>query len=169
MFCLYEYLCSMCMQFPKRPEEGIRFPGTGVNRWLWVTTTWVLVLLILQEQPVLLATEPSLQPACWPFLSIQSYGIKYIHSEGPVFSKHLDSDTSGRDNTFDSLGFCLASWRKAFYFWSFHVSTPYWLLNILVAHSQGSGPIFSCSVIIIPSEVVIRHLNDISPHIPKAN
>ena len=26
------HLCVMCMQCPQRPEEGVRSPGTGVNR-----------------------------------------------------------------------------------------------------------------------------------------
>jgi hypothetical protein len=32
LFCLHVCLCTTCMQCPPQPEEGIRSPGTGVNR-----------------------------------------------------------------------------------------------------------------------------------------
>lgn len=30
MFCLFEYLCSVCAWYPRRPEETIRSPETEV-------------------------------------------------------------------------------------------------------------------------------------------
>ena len=39
MFCLYVYLCTMCMECPHRPEEDAGSPGTGVTDgyepWSW--------------------------------------------------------------------------------------------------------------------------------------
>ena len=31
MGTLYVCLCTMGMQYPQKPEEGIRFPGTGIT------------------------------------------------------------------------------------------------------------------------------------------
>jgi hypothetical protein len=52
-----------CMQRPQRPEEGSETPGTGVTGGCeppW--GCWELNTGPLEEQPVLLTTEPSLQP-----------------------------------------------------------------------------------------------------------
>jgi hypothetical protein len=31
MFCLCACLCTTCVQFLRRPAEGVRYPGTGVT------------------------------------------------------------------------------------------------------------------------------------------
>jgi hypothetical protein len=40
--CVYEYmhLHYVHAQWLGRPEEGVRFPGTGVNRCLWANVCW---------------------------------------------------------------------------------------------------------------------------------
>jgi hypothetical protein len=58
VFHLRVLLCIM-----QRPE-GIRSPGTGFHRWLsnhHVGAIWEMNLCSLEEQSVLLITEPSLQ------------------------------------------------------------------------------------------------------------
>lgn len=64
--CLHVFLpvciCTTDAWYPWRPEEGIRFPGTGVPdccELLWVC--WEVNLGPLQEQHLLLTTELSLQ------------------------------------------------------------------------------------------------------------
>lgn len=58
--CAWIWVHAWC---PWRPEDGVRYPGTGVtdscNRpW----RCWGLNLVPLKEQPVILTTESSLQP-----------------------------------------------------------------------------------------------------------
>lgn len=54
VFCLLVHLCTRYRQCPRRPEEGIRFPWTGV------TTGCELPLFLWKS--VLLNTEQCLQP-----------------------------------------------------------------------------------------------------------
>ena len=54
------HVCAWCL---RRSEDGIRSPGTGVKSGCESPCgCWVLKLGPLQEQHVLLSTEPSLQP-----------------------------------------------------------------------------------------------------------
>lgn len=54
VFCLLVHMCTRYRQYPRRPEEGIRFPRTGV------TTGCELPLFLWKS--VLLNTELFLQP-----------------------------------------------------------------------------------------------------------
>lgn len=38
------YLYTICMQYPGKPEEGIRSPGTGVTDGWELPALWVLKL-----------------------------------------------------------------------------------------------------------------------------
>ena len=73
LFCVYGCfacmcLCTMCMQYPQRPEEDIRSHGTEVKDNCQLPCgCWELNPGPLQEQPVLLTTEPSLQPPAFMF------------------------------------------------------------------------------------------------------
>jgi hypothetical protein len=50
--------------FPRRPKEGIRYPGPGVtDSCKPACGCWKLKLGPLKEQKVLLTPEPSLQPS----------------------------------------------------------------------------------------------------------
>lgn len=33
--CLHEFICALWMKYPLRPEEGTKYPGTGIYRCLW--------------------------------------------------------------------------------------------------------------------------------------
>lgn len=47
----------------KEARQSVRSPKTEVNRWLWATIMSLeLKPIFLEEQPVVLTTEPSLQP-----------------------------------------------------------------------------------------------------------
>jgi hypothetical protein len=64
VFCLCLFM--MCVQYICRPEEGIRFPGTGVTDYSELSGEhWALEPGPLKEQLALLITEPSLQPIIW--------------------------------------------------------------------------------------------------------
>ena len=60
LFCLHVCMCTTCMQCLWRPEEGSRFPGTGITSGCeppcgcgnWTQVLW-------KEQQVLLTNEPS--------------------------------------------------------------------------------------------------------------
>ena len=52
-----------CPQYPWRSDEGIRVPGTGyMSSYEALYGTWDPNPGLLQEQQVLLTTEPPLQP-----------------------------------------------------------------------------------------------------------
>lgn len=51
----YTYACTICMQYPKRPDEGAGSPGTGV------ADVCELPCGCWEGQPVLSTTAPSLQ------------------------------------------------------------------------------------------------------------
>lgn len=54
-------MCTMCMQFLQKPEEGAKSPGTGgMDGYKLPGGCWALNLSPLQDQPALLTTEPSL-------------------------------------------------------------------------------------------------------------
>ena len=56
-------LYTMCVYCPLKPEEGVRTSGTGVMDGCRLPCgCWELNSGPLEEQPVLLTTEPSLQP-----------------------------------------------------------------------------------------------------------
>lgn len=56
---MYVYALQMCW----RPEEGIESPGTGViGGWKIPCRCLELNLSPLTEQPLILTSEPSLQP-----------------------------------------------------------------------------------------------------------
>jgi hypothetical protein len=59
--CMFMHFYAWC---PRRPEEGIIPPGTGVtSSYELLCVCWELNLGPLEEQPILLAAEPS--PAMW--------------------------------------------------------------------------------------------------------
>jgi hypothetical protein len=65
VFCLYACLCNKhtCAWCPRRSEEGIVSPGTGVTASCEpLCDYWKSNLDCLQEQPELLTIAPSLQP-----------------------------------------------------------------------------------------------------------
>lgn len=57
--------CTTCMQWSQRPEEGVR-PQDRHYRCLWVLC-WELKSGHLEEKPVLVTSEPSLQPQHFHF------------------------------------------------------------------------------------------------------
>ena len=62
VFCLHEWLCTMCIYCSEEPEESIRFPRTGVTDTSSLQNgCWTSKPGSLEEQPELLGTEPSLQ------------------------------------------------------------------------------------------------------------
>ena len=53
----------LCTWYPQRTEEGVRTPGTGITDSCEpLCGYWELNLSSLEEHPVLLLTEPPLQP-----------------------------------------------------------------------------------------------------------
>lgn len=65
--CVCVYVCVYVLGFPKMPEEVVRAPGAGVYTQLPATSHgyWKLNSGPLNEQQILLATEPFLQtPVC---------------------------------------------------------------------------------------------------------
>ena len=55
-------VCTTFTKCPQRPEEGVRSPGTGITEGCELPRGyWELNLGPLEEQPVYLTTEPSLQ------------------------------------------------------------------------------------------------------------
>lgn len=74
LFYVYEYLSCiqmqhLCVWCPQRPEVAIRFPGTKVTV-LWAAVWAMGNLGVLEKEPVLLPTQPSLQP--WHMQSCHS-------------------------------------------------------------------------------------------------
>lgn len=64
VFCPHVYLCTLCVQFPWRPEEGIVRPPNWSYGCLWVLEP---SLGPLEEQQALLIAEPYLQPPARTF------------------------------------------------------------------------------------------------------
>jgi hypothetical protein len=64
-------MCSMCMQYPQRPDEGIKSPGSRVTVG-WKPSDarcWVLNMGSLEEQKMFLNAESYLQPIiCLSFI-----------------------------------------------------------------------------------------------------
>lgn len=64
-------LCTMCTWYPCRREEGFRFPGIVViDGCESLCGCWEFTLNPLQNQPLLLTTEPSLSSLILYFLNI---------------------------------------------------------------------------------------------------
>lgn len=62
-FCLHVHLCTLCELCIQRPEESVKSSSTGVTDSCWsLCGWWDLDLYPLEEQPVLLCSEPSLHP-----------------------------------------------------------------------------------------------------------
>lgn len=69
VFCLHEYMCIICM--PGAVEaRRYRIPQVRSYRWLWDTN-----LGLLEEQPKLFTTEPSLQSQWKPLFTVASNKI----------------------------------------------------------------------------------------------
>jgi hypothetical protein len=84
IFCLHVYLCG-----------DARAPRTGIIK------CWELNSVPLEEQPMLLATEPSLQHATMWILSIKVRfsglvvsALTYYHNQGPTFLLEMDGGDS---------------------------------------------------------------------------
>lgn len=82
-------VCAIWMQYwlPK-PEEDIRSPGAGFrSKWLWAALYGLLVpnSSSLEDQQVLLTTEPTLQtpPTAFRFMSIFTDCCHCNHSFAP--------------------------------------------------------------------------------------
>ena len=58
---LHAHLCTICMQYPKRPEESVGSSAVGVTGACELANMGAGNLKPLQEQYVLLTTESSLQ------------------------------------------------------------------------------------------------------------
>ena len=84
MFCLHIYLCThICVQCPQSPKPGIRFPGTEVTN-VDCSISAGSQPSPLEEQPVLLAGQPSLQPHKWSFwcdfeIGLQVFYLGFLH------------------------------------------------------------------------------------------
>jgi hypothetical protein len=83
-------LSTTCLQCPQWPEEGIRSSGTrAVEGCELPSGCWNPNFSVLQEQPVLLTVEPSLQPwiVCFNFFfdlpSLQGVHCKAISNDMP--------------------------------------------------------------------------------------
>lgn len=63
MYLLY-VLC------PRRPEEGVEYPGIDVTVSELPCRSWELILGSLQDQQVLLFAEPFFQAPCSAFLVV---------------------------------------------------------------------------------------------------
>jgi hypothetical protein len=62
MFCFHLCLVTMCMQYPWKPEEGVRFPRSGFTDGCELPFGyWEPHPSPLQEQPMLSTVQPSLQ------------------------------------------------------------------------------------------------------------
>lgn len=59
LFCLHECLCTSACLYSQRPEQGIWFPGTGFTEVCELCRCWELSPGSLEEELMLLATEPS--------------------------------------------------------------------------------------------------------------
>lgn len=63
LFCLNVCACTKCIQCPQRPEEGFGSSETGIaDGYLLPRRCWEPNPGLLQEQPMCLMAEPSLQP-----------------------------------------------------------------------------------------------------------
>lgn len=60
-FCLYAYLCIVCIQWPREPEEDAGYAGTGGRQFWVIMWGWESNLGPLQEQLEFLTAESSLQ------------------------------------------------------------------------------------------------------------
>jgi E3 ubiquitin-protein ligase NEDD4 len=59
---MYDYVCTACVQSPRGTEEGVRAPETGaIHGCEPPCGCWELNLGHLEEMPVFLTAEPSLQ------------------------------------------------------------------------------------------------------------
>jgi hypothetical protein len=68
--CLHVWLCTTCMQCLQKPEGGARSLGTEVTDSCELPSgCWESSLSPLEEQPVLVTTEPFLQ-TCQLFLGV---------------------------------------------------------------------------------------------------
>lgn len=90
------------MHSPRTPEEGIRLPETLVTVFMRSHVGAGKPNLVpLEEQPMLLATEPSLQHATMWILSIKVRfsglvvsALTYYHNQGPTFLLEMDGGDS---------------------------------------------------------------------------
>lgn len=60
-FCLHICLYTTCVQCPRKPERGVRYPGTGGSGGRQPSSgCWTSNMLSLEGKPVFLITESSL-------------------------------------------------------------------------------------------------------------
>lgn len=63
VFGLFVCLCSTYVQCLWEPEEGARYPGTGLTDGCErPCESWESNFALMQEQPLFLSAEPTLQP-----------------------------------------------------------------------------------------------------------
>lgn len=77
--CLHVYMCTTCLPYPQRPEEGIRYPGTGVT--LVGNTMWVLGITpaLCKSIKGFLTSAPSLVPIFPAFETPPYWFPQWVH------------------------------------------------------------------------------------------
>lgn len=72
VFLVYICLCTMCMQSPQGPEEGVRNPVTGIiDGYVPPCRCWEPSPSPVPEQQVPLTLDPSLQPCNFQFKKVE--------------------------------------------------------------------------------------------------
>lgn len=69
MLCFHVRLCTTCIQYLQRPDEGVRLPRTGVTDGCWPSCgSWALNPSSAEEQSTLLTNELSHLSNPWSIL-----------------------------------------------------------------------------------------------------
>ena len=75
--CIFCRVCALC---PQKSEDGMGSPGPGVrDSCRLLCGCWELNPGPMEEQPVLLTTEPSLQPQLYIFKGILGWVLQWLH------------------------------------------------------------------------------------------
>lgn len=97
----------MCVWCRRRPEEGVRFPGTGVaDRCELPHGFWESHLGPLAEQPVILTEEPPCQPHLFPWHRACQVGATAGQETSGVclFCLHTLDGKDSRHTSFSDMG-----------------------------------------------------------------
>lgn len=68
LFTLCMCMCTICVQCPQVPEEGVRSPGAGVTNDCWNAQIWVLETELKHSSGFLDSFEAALCIHCQPLL-----------------------------------------------------------------------------------------------------